>query len=152
MLRCVLAFCIFVGHFAEAFPANAADEEIATIKIVCRTGADDKECGVFAVEVYNGAKRILRNEYGDGQDWNNGYILEDSLTQQQIKLTDETIRVITYLEERPGQKNITWDAVIEIEIETNRGRKLVFQGNRRFDTDNNKPKHTYDMGSQKFKT
>jgi hypothetical protein len=130
--------------------AKAKNEEIASVKIVCRTGKDDKECGVFSVEVFQGSKRILRDEFGDNQSWKDGYELVCNHNQIQVPLTGEAISVQTNLEERAGQVNITWDADIHIEVVTNMGRKLVFEGKKGFDTDHNKPRHEFDMGQQKF--
>lgn len=125
-------------------------ENLANVILEVRTGHDDKECGVFSVRLYQGPAEFFHREYGDGQAWNEGNILQESIALQ-FPVTGEAIRCVTALEERPGQRNITWDADIRyIRVTTNRNRQVGFAGPFRFDTDNHKPLHIFDMGSQNF--
>ena len=91
-------------------------EIIVTVHVVVRTGKDDKECGVFAVELFQGSQRFLRQEYGDDQDWNEGHVLDQTHNELNTAINGEPIRAITALEERPGQTNITWHANVELEL------------------------------------
>jgi len=141
---------IIVGAPPTSIDPPRPPEIIVDVHVIVRTGRGDKECGVFAVELFQGSQRILRKEYGDDQDWNEGHVLDQTHTDLNTSLTGEPLHAVTALEERPGQKNIVWDANIELEVVTNRNRRLRFEGSRRFDTDHNKPKHVFDMGTRQF--
>lgn len=124
-------------------------EYISRVIIQTITGADDKECGVFSIELYQGANRFFRVEYGSNQDWNQGHTLSDSLAVKQ-PLNDQHVRCIVALEERNGQVNITWDAEVDIRAETDKGRSISFHKTLFFSTDDHKPSHRIDLGSQSF--
>ena len=51
---------------------------IAHVDVNVQTGDDDKECGVFSVRMFQGALKFLELEYGDNEDWNEGYTLQAS--------------------------------------------------------------------------
>jgi len=78
-------------------------ENIVNVSLEVRTGRDDKECGVFSVRIYQGSHEFYHRDFGDGQDWNEGHTLTDSMGLQ-LPATNEAIRCVVALEERPGQK------------------------------------------------
>jgi hypothetical protein len=128
----------------------AAGDKISSVVVDVKTGQDDKECGVFSVRIKQGVDEFVHSEYGDGQDWNEGHHLQETkVTDKEV--TGEKVECVCALEERPGQKNITWDAVIRIEVRTAEGKKAIFERNIRFDTDHYKPMHQVNLGQLDLK-
>jgi hypothetical protein len=124
---------------------------ISHVEVTAKTGNDDKECGVFSVRLFQGALRFCELEYGDNEDWNEGFTLQEGEDLAGAPFVNgKPIRCEVALEERPGQVNITWDARVKVEIFDDTGRKITFSKQIRFDTDHHKPEHRRLLGSGTF--
>jgi hypothetical protein len=104
----------------------------------------------FLRTIISGGLKFCELEYGDNEDWNEGFELSETEDITGPVVNRKPIKCEVALEERPGQVNITWDAKVRIEVKDDTGRSMTFQRNIRFDTDHHKPEHRRVLGYKTF--
>ena len=124
-------------------------ERLAKVLIDVTTLDDDKEEGVFSVELFQGNTSLFSHEYGDGQKWHDN--TRKSFTESiDVPINDGEIQLITKLEAKSPQRNITWIAKVHVTVETNRKRRLEWSGGAKFEIDRQKPSYSFVMGTKRL--
>jgi hypothetical protein len=125
-------------------------EKISNVEVLVSTYDDNKEDSQFEVVIYQGVEQILHTYEGARENWDNGNQQDFQYPLNVDVVPNGVISVVCALQDGDWGRNNTWTCYVDVIVQTDQNRQLVFRRFCAFDTNSRRRRHELPFGRQRW--